>query len=192
MANSTPTTSESGGSFWGFVNKLIGLFLVLFAGFWGGAFVIGGIAASKKKHGPVEVAAPAPAAAADAPVGEISIPPAVGRGGSGGGGGEPMSLLLVRRCSPSLPGVTTTPPSPPTIFKPPPPPPPGLNSRAVAAGTAGTAVAGAVAVEAMAEGPTESCDTLFVSKSMTLSSFSGATAAGIGAGAGAGVGAGAK
>jgi hypothetical protein len=78
MANSTPTTSESGGSFWGLVNKLIGLFLVLFAGFWGGAFVIGGIAASKKKHGPVEVAAPAPAAvaAAVAPAAPVAAGPA--------------------------------------------------------------------------------------------------------------------
>jgi azurin len=78
MANSTPTTSESGGSVWGLVNKLIGLFLVLFAGFWGGAFVIGGIAASKKKHGPVEVAAPAPAAvaAAVAPAAPVAAGPA--------------------------------------------------------------------------------------------------------------------
>ena len=66
MANSTTTTSESGGSFWGFVNKLIGLFLVLFAGFWGVAFVIGGINAARKIRTPVEAAAPAaPAAAAD-------------------------------------------------------------------------------------------------------------------------------
>ena len=81
MANSTPTTSESGGSFWGFVNKLIGLFLVLFAGFWGVAFVIGGISAARKIRTPAEAAAPAaPTAAADtaAPAAATAAPAATG------------------------------------------------------------------------------------------------------------------
>jgi azurin len=81
MANSTPTTSESGGSFWALVNKLIGLFLVLFAGFWGVAFVIGGISAARKIRTPAEAAAPAaPTAAADtaAPAAATAAPAATG------------------------------------------------------------------------------------------------------------------
>jgi azurin len=66
MANSTHSTVESGGSFWAFVNKLIGFALVLFAGFWGVAFVIGGINAAHKIRTPVEAAAPAAPATADA------------------------------------------------------------------------------------------------------------------------------
>lgn len=66
MANSTHSTAESGGSFWAFVNKLIGIALVLFAGFWGLAFVIGGISAARKIRTPVEAAAPSAPATADA------------------------------------------------------------------------------------------------------------------------------
>ena len=66
MANSTHSTPESDGFFWALVNKLIGISLVLFAGFWGLAFVIGGISAARKIRTPVEAAAPAAPATADA------------------------------------------------------------------------------------------------------------------------------
>lgn len=74
MANSTHSTAESGGSFWALVNKLIGIALVLFAGFWGVAFVIGGISAARKIRTPVEAAAPAAAADTAAPATATAAP----------------------------------------------------------------------------------------------------------------------
>lgn len=74
MSHSSHSTKESGSSAWSFLNLVIGAAIALFAGFWGIAFVAGGISASAAKHAPkVEAPASAPAAAA-APAAPAPVP----------------------------------------------------------------------------------------------------------------------
>ena len=74
MSHSSPHTSE-GGSIWSVLNLIIGAAVALFAGFWGFAFVTGGISASIAKHSPKPAAAPtAPAAAAPAAAATAAAP----------------------------------------------------------------------------------------------------------------------
>lgn len=69
MSDHAHHPAASSPSIWNLLNKLIGAFLVLFAGYWGLMFVVGGINTAIKIRAPKEdkpaatAAAPAPAAA---------------------------------------------------------------------------------------------------------------------------------
>lgn len=65
MSNAPHAHSDS-ASIWTLLNKIIGIALVAFVLYFGAAFVLGGIKASVKVHGPKEAAASASAPAADA------------------------------------------------------------------------------------------------------------------------------
>ena len=84
MSHSHTSTKEDGGSAWSFLNLVIGAAIALFAGFWGIAFVFGGISASVAKHSPKVEAKPAAAApAAPAPAAAAAAAPAAAPAPSG-------------------------------------------------------------------------------------------------------------
>jgi azurin len=64
MSDHAHAPETSGSSFWSLFNILFGLGLTAFAGYFGVAFVVGGINASIKKHSPVVAVEATPAAAA--------------------------------------------------------------------------------------------------------------------------------
>lgn len=67
MSASSPSTEESGSSFWSLANRIIAIALALFAGVWGVLLVAGGIKNAIKIRTPKEAVAAAPAAAPAAP-----------------------------------------------------------------------------------------------------------------------------